>query len=83
VYDDGTRTFWLANGYLFWMEAGPRGDSVAPTPTELAPAEGIANAFLVAALVAVAAGLIAVVALPRASRFLPKLRLSPQAMPMH
>jgi hypothetical protein len=37
VYDDGTRTFWLANGYLFWIEAGPRGDSVAPTPTELAP----------------------------------------------
>jgi hypothetical protein len=37
VYDDGTRKFWLANGYLFWIEAGPRGDSVAPTPTELAP----------------------------------------------
>ena len=37
VYDDFTRTFWLANGYLFWIEAGPRGDSVAPTPTELAP----------------------------------------------
>jgi hypothetical protein len=37
VYGDGTRKFWLANGYLFWIEAGPRGDSVAPTPTELAP----------------------------------------------
>jgi MFS family permease len=48
-----------------------------------AAAEGIANAFLVAALVAVGAGLVAVAALPRASRFLPKLRLSPQAMPMH
>jgi EmrB/QacA subfamily drug resistance transporter len=48
-----------------------------------AAAEGIAHAFLVAALVALAAGLIAVLALPRASRFLPKLRLSPQAMPMH
>ena len=48
-----------------------------------AAAEGIGNAFLVAALVAVGAGLVAVAALPRASRFLPKLRLSPQAMPMH
>jgi EmrB/QacA subfamily drug resistance transporter len=48
-----------------------------------AAAQGIANAFLVAALVAVGAGLIALAALPRASRFLPKLRLSPQAMPMH
>jgi hypothetical protein len=37
LYDDGTRTFWKANGFLFWIEAGPRGDSVAPTPTELAP----------------------------------------------
>jgi MFS family permease len=46
-------------------------------------AEGIGNAFLVAAIVAVGAGLVAVAALPRASRFLPKLRLSPQAMPMH
>jgi hypothetical protein len=43
----------------------------------------IANAFLAAAVVAGAAGLIALAALPRASRFLPKLRLSPQAMPIH
>lgn len=48
-----------------------------------AASEGIANAFLVAALVAVGAALIAVAALPKASRFLPKLRLSPQAMPIH
>jgi len=48
-----------------------------------AAAEGIANAFLAAAVVAGAAGLIAVVALPKASRFLPKLRLNPQAMPIH
>jgi MFS family permease len=45
--------------------------------------EGIANAFLVAALVAGGAGLIAVALLPSASRFLPKLRSSPQTMPMH
>jgi hypothetical protein len=37
VYDDGTRKFWLANGYLFWIEAGPRGHSVSPTPLQLAP----------------------------------------------
>jgi MFS family permease len=48
-----------------------------------AAAEGIGNAFLAAAVVATAAGLIAVVALPKASRFLPKLRLNPQAMPIH
>jgi EmrB/QacA subfamily drug resistance transporter len=48
-----------------------------------AAAEGIANAFLAAAVVASAAGLIALVALPKASRFLPKLRLHPQAMPIH
>jgi hypothetical protein len=48
-----------------------------------AASEGIANAFLAAAVVASAAGLIALVALPKASRFLPKLRLHPQAMPIH
>jgi predicted MFS family arabinose efflux permease len=48
-----------------------------------AASQGIANAFLTAAVVAVGAGVIAVAALPRASRFLPKLRLHPQAMPMH
>jgi hypothetical protein len=37
VYDDGTRTFWKSNGFLFWIEAGPTGDSVAPTPIQLAP----------------------------------------------
>jgi hypothetical protein len=37
VYDDGTRTFWRANRYLIWIQAGPHDDSVAPTPAELAP----------------------------------------------
>jgi hypothetical protein len=36
VYDDGTRKFWRANRYLIWIQAGPRDDSVAPTPPELA-----------------------------------------------
>jgi MFS family permease len=48
-----------------------------------AGSEGIANAFLAAAVAASAAGLIALTALPKASRFLPKLRLNPQAMPIH
>jgi EmrB/QacA subfamily drug resistance transporter len=48
-----------------------------------AASEGIANAFLVAVLAAVGAGLVAVAAMPKAKRFLPKLRLNPQAIPMH
>ena len=44
---------------------------------------GIADAFLVAAVVATLAGLVALAILPRAQHFLPKLRLSPQSMPIH
>jgi EmrB/QacA subfamily drug resistance transporter len=46
-------------------------------------AGGIANAFLAAALLASAGSLVALIALPNAARFLPKLRLNPQAMPSH
>ena len=46
-------------------------------------ASGIADAFLVAALVATLAGMTAFVVLPRARHFLPKLHLSPHAMPIH
>jgi len=46
-------------------------------------ASGIGNAFLIAALVATLAGLVAIAVLPRAEHFLPKLRLSPHAMPVH
>jgi hypothetical protein len=46
-------------------------------------ASGIGHAFLVAGLVATLAGLVAVAVLPRAQHFLPKLRLNPQAMPVH
>jgi EmrB/QacA subfamily drug resistance transporter len=48
-----------------------------------AASQGIADAFLAAAVVASAAALLAVAALPKASRFLPKLRSNPQAMPLH
>ena len=48
-----------------------------------AAAAGIADAFLVAAHLALAAGAAALVVLPAARTFLPKLRLSPQAMPVH
>jgi EmrB/QacA subfamily drug resistance transporter len=46
-------------------------------------ASGIGTAFLVAALVATLASLVAIAVLPRAQQFLPKLRLSPQGMPVH
>ncbi|HEY8406794.1 MAG TPA: MFS transporter [Gaiellaceae bacterium] len=46
-------------------------------------ASGIGTAFLVAALVATLASLVAIAVLPRARHFLPKLRLNPQAMPVH
>jgi predicted MFS family arabinose efflux permease len=46
-------------------------------------ANGIGNAFLGAAALATAASLIALSALPGASRFLPKLRMSPHPARMH
>ena len=46
-------------------------------------ASGIGHAFLIAALVATLGSLVAMVVLPRARHFLPKLRMSPQAMPVH
>src|SRR6478609_2537504 len=46
-------------------------------------ASGIGHAFLIAALVATLASLVALAVLPRAQHFLAKLRLNPQAMPAH
>ena len=46
-------------------------------------AAGIAHAFLIAAHVALAAGVAAAVLLPAATTFLPKLRLNPQAIAAH
>jgi hypothetical protein len=46
-------------------------------------ASGIADAFLVAASLATLASVTAIAVLPGARQFLPKLRLSPQAMPIH
>jgi hypothetical protein len=37
VYGDGVRKFWPAGGFILWVAAGPRGDSIAPTARELAP----------------------------------------------
>lgn len=36
VYDDGVRKFWPARGFVIWLAAGPRGDSIAPRASELA-----------------------------------------------
>jgi EmrB/QacA subfamily drug resistance transporter len=47
------------------------------------PATGIANAFLAAAVLAAVGSLIAVLVLPSARTFLPKLRLAATSMPIH
>jgi hypothetical protein len=46
-------------------------------------ASGIAHAFVAAGLLASVASLVALAVLPRARHFVPKLRLSPAAMPIH
>jgi EmrB/QacA subfamily drug resistance transporter len=46
-------------------------------------ASGIAHAFLAAALLATVGGFVALAILPRASHFVPKLRLNPSTMPSH
>src|SRR4051795_5223240 len=46
-------------------------------------ASGIGHAFLIAALVASLASVVALAVLPRAQHFLAKLALNPQAMPVH
>jgi EmrB/QacA subfamily drug resistance transporter len=55
--------------------------SVASTAT--APAAGIADAFLVGGAFAAVGSLIALLLLPPASTFLPRLRLAPSTMPIH
>jgi EmrB/QacA subfamily drug resistance transporter len=60
------------------IAAGASGAIVGPQA-----ASGIGNAFLIAALVASLASVVALVVLPRAHHFLAKLRLNPQAMPVH
>src|SRR3954453_22100997 len=46
-------------------------------------ASGIGHAFLIAALLASLASVVAFIVLPRAQHFLAKLALNPQAMPVH
>ncbi len=46
-------------------------------------ASGIAHAFVAAGLLASLASLVALAVLPQARHFVPKLRLSPSAMPIH
>lgn len=46
-------------------------------------ASGIAHAFIAAGLLVSVAGIVALVVLPRARHFVPKLRLNPSAMPVH
>src|SRR3989440_1503219 len=60
------------------IAAGASGSILGPHATS-----GIGHAFLVAALVATLGSLVAIAVLPRAKHFLQKLRLNPQAMPIH
>jgi EmrB/QacA subfamily drug resistance transporter len=46
-------------------------------------ASGIAHAFIAAGFLATVASLVALAVLPRARHFVPKLQLSPSAMPIH
>ncbi len=46
-------------------------------------ASGIAHAFIAAGLLASVASIVALIVLPRARHFVPKLRLNPSAMPVH
>jgi EmrB/QacA subfamily drug resistance transporter len=46
-------------------------------------AGGIGNAFMAAAGLAIAASLVALIVLPSARAFLPRLRLAPSSMPIH
>ena len=46
-------------------------------------ASGIGDAFLAAGGLAVVASLVALIVLPPARNFLPKLRLAPSSMPVH
>jgi EmrB/QacA subfamily drug resistance transporter len=47
------------------------------------PVAGIADAFLVAGVLAGIGSVVALIVLPAASSFLPKLRLAPSSMPIH
>jgi EmrB/QacA subfamily drug resistance transporter len=60
------------------IAAGASGAMLGPQA-----ASGIGSAFLFASLVATLAGVVALAVLPRAHHFLAKLRLNPQAMPVH
>jgi EmrB/QacA subfamily drug resistance transporter len=60
------------------IAAGAGGAIVGPQA-----ASGIGNAFLIAALVASLASVMALAILPRAQDFLAKLQLNPQTMPVH
>ena len=60
------------------ISAGASGAIIGPEA-----AAGIGRAFLVAALLATLAGVVALAVLPRAQHFLVRLRLDPQALPVH
>src|SRR5215204_548199 len=62
---------------------GSLGVAVLVTIAAAAIANGIGNAFMAAAGLAIAASLVALIVLPSARAFLPRLRLAPSSMPIH
>jgi EmrB/QacA subfamily drug resistance transporter len=72
----------LGVAVLVTIASGAAGNSPRPgAAAELA--SGISDAFIVAGGIAVAASLVALIVLPAARTFLPKLRLAPNSMPIH
>ncbi len=70
-------------GFVPLALAAGAGAHVAGAVVGPGAASGIALAFAAAGILAIVAGVIALVVLPRARHFVPKLRMTPSAMPVH
>jgi hypothetical protein len=71
----------LGVAVLVTIATGAGGEAVAPASTA-GIASGLGDGFLAASVLAAAASLLALVMLPSARTFLPRLRLAP-SMPIH
>lgn len=72
----------LGIAVLVTIATATTGDAAA-AGSGAALASGVADAFLAAAVLAGVASLLALIVLPSATSFLPKLRLAPRSMPIH
>jgi hypothetical protein len=76
----GAATLAGATFSLLTTAIAPDGSAASSSPIS---ADGIADAFLAAGAIAAVGSLLALVVLPSARSFLPKLRLAPSSMPTH